>query len=116
MQDPDSTGLLGALAKGGAGHAWKFRRTRLERNDPILVLKHSHAKSAGTRAHAAQIGAERVGLDPYGSMHPGCLGGPDVDLSADLAVPLSMALHELSANAARYGALSARLAWRWNGA
>jgi two-component sensor histidine kinase len=31
------------------------------------------------------------------------LAGPDVDLSADLAIPLSMALHELTANAARYG-------------
>jgi two-component sensor histidine kinase len=36
------------------------------------------------------------------------LEGPDVDLSADLAVPLSMALHELTANAAQYGALSVR--------
>jgi PAS domain S-box-containing protein len=36
------------------------------------------------------------------------LCGPDVDLSADLAIPLSMALHELTANAARYGALSVR--------
>jgi PAS domain S-box-containing protein len=36
------------------------------------------------------------------------LEGPDVNLSADLAVPLSMAFHELTANAARYGALSVR--------
>jgi two-component sensor histidine kinase len=36
------------------------------------------------------------------------LEGPPLDLSADLAVPLSMALHELTANAARYGALSIR--------
>jgi PAS domain S-box-containing protein len=36
------------------------------------------------------------------------LEGPDVDLASDLAVPLSMALHELTANAARYGALSVR--------
>ncbi len=36
------------------------------------------------------------------------LEGPDVDLAADLAVPLSMALHELTTNAARYGALSVR--------
>ena len=36
------------------------------------------------------------------------LEGPDIDLAADLAVPLSMALHELTANAARYGALSVR--------
>ncbi|MBJ6125673.1 PAS domain S-box protein [Microvirga sp. BT325] len=36
------------------------------------------------------------------------LEGPDVSLSADLAVPLSMAFHELTANAAQYGALSVR--------
>ena len=34
------------------------------------------------------------------------LKGPPVELSADLAVPISMALHELTANAVRYGALS----------
>jgi two-component sensor histidine kinase len=36
------------------------------------------------------------------------LEGPALDVSADLAIPLSMALHELTANAARYGALSVR--------
>ncbi len=36
------------------------------------------------------------------------LEGPEVNLAADLAVPLSMAFHELTANAARYGALSVR--------
>jgi two-component sensor histidine kinase len=34
------------------------------------------------------------------------LTGPALDLSADLAVPLGMALHELAANAAKFGALS----------
>ena len=32
--------------------------------------------------------------------------GPSVELSADLAVPVGMVLHELTANAVRYGALS----------
>lgn len=32
--------------------------------------------------------------------------GPPVDLAAELAVPVGMALHELTANAVRYGALS----------
>jgi len=36
------------------------------------------------------------------------LEGPPVDLAADIAIPLSMAFHELTANAARYGALSVR--------
>jgi two-component sensor histidine kinase len=40
-----------------------------------------------------------------------------VDLSADLAIPLGMALHELTSNAARHGALSVpeggvEVAWR----
>jgi two-component sensor histidine kinase len=34
------------------------------------------------------------------------LNGPRVELSADLAVPVGMALHELSTNAVKYGALS----------
>jgi two-component sensor histidine kinase len=32
--------------------------------------------------------------------------GPSVDLAADLAIPVGMALHELTTNAVRYGALS----------
>ncbi len=45
------------------------------------------------------------------------LDGPPVELSADLAVPVGMALHELTANAARFGALSVpggRVELRWN--
>jgi two-component sensor histidine kinase len=34
------------------------------------------------------------------------VGGPPVELAADLAVPVGMALHELTANAAKFGALS----------
>jgi two-component sensor histidine kinase len=45
------------------------------------------------------------------------LVGPPVELSADLAVPVGMALHELTTNAVRYGALSVptgyvRVQWR----
>jgi two-component sensor histidine kinase len=36
------------------------------------------------------------------------LEGPSLEVSADLAIPLGMAIHELTANAARYGALSVR--------
>lgn len=45
------------------------------------------------------------------------LDGPPVELSADLAVPVGMALHELTANAARFGALSVqqgRVELRWS--
>ncbi len=43
--------------------------------------------------------------------------GPPVDLAADLAVPVGMALHELTTNAVRYGALSVSEGYvelRWN--
>jgi two-component sensor histidine kinase len=45
------------------------------------------------------------------------LGGPDVRLPAESAVPLGMVLHELATNAVKYGALSAAegrldIAWR----
>lgn len=36
------------------------------------------------------------------------LNGPNVELPSEVAVPLSMALHELTTNAARFGALSVR--------
>jgi two-component sensor histidine kinase len=43
--------------------------------------------------------------------------GPPVELSADLAVPVGMALHELTTNAVRYGALSVPAGYvrvQWN--
>ena len=47
-------------------------------------------------------------LDPYsdGSGERVVIKGPEVELSADCAVPLSMAIHELTTNAVKYGALS----------
>jgi PAS domain S-box-containing protein len=36
------------------------------------------------------------------------LSGPDVELTSDLAVPIGMAIHELTTNAAKHGALSRR--------
>jgi two-component sensor histidine kinase len=47
-------------------------------------------------------------LQPFIEEGPGrvALDGPAIDLSADLAVPVGMALHELTSNAVRHGALS----------
>jgi len=47
-------------------------------------------------------------LSPYNNhtAHRIVLNGPRVELSADLAVPTGMAIHELTTNAAKYGALS----------
>ncbi len=48
-------------------------------------------------------------LDPYddGAARRIRLEGPVVELGADIAVPVSMAIHELTTNAAKHGALSA---------
>ena len=58
-------------------------------------------------------------LAPYNDGTEGrvVLEGPPVELAADLAVPTGMAIHELSSNAAKYGALSTpagRLQVRWD--
>jgi two-component sensor histidine kinase len=58
-------------------------------------------------------------LAPYDDGTEGriTLEGPPVELAADLAVPTGMAIHELSANAAKHGALSTqagRLFVRWD--
>ena len=57
-------------------------------------------------------------LAPFGLDRPGrfSLDGPPVRITAKAALALSMALHELSTNAAKYGALSApdgHVAIRW---
>src|SRR5215212_2951068 len=39
------------------------------------------------------------------------LAGPAVELSAELAVPIGMAIHELTTNAAKYGAFSTPRGW-----
>jgi len=50
----------------------------------------------------------RTELEPYddGSGHRIVLSGPSLELSADLAIPTGMAIHELATNAVTHGALS----------
>ena len=55
-------------------------------------------------------------LRPHGREDQVTLSGPDVDLSPRCALALSLALHELTTNAIKYGALSAdggRVTVRW---
>lgn len=47
-------------------------------------------------------------LEPYTEGDRVSLSGPDIDLPSDIAVPLGMAIHELTTNAVKYGALSSR--------
>ena len=60
--------------------------------------------------------AVEAALVPFGREHRFVLDGPALRISARAALALSMALHELCTNAAKYGALSApegRVAVRW---
>jgi two-component sensor histidine kinase len=57
-------------------------------------------------------------LLPFTKDHPSrfTLDGSALELAADLAIPVGMALHELASNAAKYGALSTpagRVEVRW---
>ena len=61
----------------------------------------------------------RAELEPYddGSEHRITLAGPPVELSSELAVPIGMAVHELTTNAAKHGALGelgGRVEVRWS--
>jgi PAS domain S-box-containing protein len=61
----------------------------------------------------------RAELEPYddGSEHRITLAGPPVELPSELAVPIGMALHELTTNAAKHGALGelgGRVEVRWS--
>jgi two-component sensor histidine kinase len=60
-------------------------------------------------------------LDSHGGRDRVELDGPDLNLSAKAVLRLSLVLHELATNAAKYGALSkdagsVRLTWRIEGA
>lgn len=77
----------------------------------IAVLAQTHDVLVQTSWSAAPIhdvigAALRVGDDRSGRIH---VAGPDIRLHAKAALALSMALHELSTNATKYGALSVEI-------
>lgn len=77
------------------------------------LLGQRHWRGAPLRELVAQA------LDPFAGAGAGpeiSLAGPEVLVGVEAAQPLSMALHELATNAAKYGALSvpgAQLSVRW---
>ncbi|MEA1831443.1 HWE histidine kinase domain-containing protein [Methylobacterium durans] len=82
----------------------------------IMSLAHTHSVLTEDTWQTASLRSLLVNeLKPYaeGPMDGGADGrvtleGPPVDLASEIAVPIGMAIHELTTNAAKYGALSTR--------
>ncbi|NEU14255.1 PAS domain-containing protein [Methylobacterium sp. BTF04] len=73
----------------------------------IVSLARTHALITEDEAQVACFeGLLRAELDPYNENGRIRLDGPKLRLPSDLAVPISMALHELTTNAVRHGALA----------
>jgi PAS domain S-box-containing protein len=73
----------------------------------IVSLARTHALITEDEAQVASFaGLLRAELDPYNESGRITLEGPNLKLPSELAVPVSMALHELTTNALRHGALS----------
>ncbi|WCS24241.1 PAS domain-containing protein [Methylobacterium sp. NMS14P] len=73
----------------------------------ILSLARTHALITEDQAQVASFeGLLRAELDPYDEGGRVTLSGPGLNLPSELAVPVSMALHELTTNALRHGGLS----------
>ncbi|MGH1571802.1 HWE histidine kinase domain-containing protein [Methylobacterium sp. P31] len=83
----------------------------------ITSLARTHALITDDQAQAVSFeGLLRAELDPYNERGRLSLEGPAVVLSSEFAVPVGMALHELTTNALRHGALAdpnGRLHVRW---
>jgi two-component sensor histidine kinase len=86
----------------------------------IVALAHTHTMLTEDYWQTASLGEIlNAELGPYRSKSEDrvSLDGPDIHMQADLAVPLGMAIHELSTNAAKYGSLSVpegKLQVRWD--
>jgi PAS domain S-box-containing protein len=89
---------------------------RLALDARILSLAHAHdvlTESNGSGADLAQVVARAMA--PFAAAQI-AREGPAVDVSPRMALALTMVLHELATNAAKYGALSrpeGRIALRW---
>jgi len=73
----------------------------------IVSLARTHALITEDQAQVASFeGLLRAELDPYNENGRITLRGPDLRLPSEVAVPVGMALHELTTNALRHGALA----------
>lgn len=108
-------GLLGATARSTRS-VDEFYRSFADR---IVSLASTHnllTEDYWQTASLAEMLTNELGHYDDGAAGRITLEGPAVELPADLAVPVGMAMHELATNAAKHGALSVpggQLAVRW---
>jgi two-component sensor histidine kinase len=98
-------GLLGATARS-THSVDEFYRSFADR---IVSLANTHnllTEDYWQTASLVEMLKNELGHYDDGARHRIVLQGPPVELSADLAVPIGMAVHELTTNAAKHGALS----------
>ena len=98
-------GLLGATARSTSSVEDFYQSF----SDRIVSLASTHTLLTEDYWQTASLrDMLRNELAPYddGASRRIVLEGPMVELAADLAVPTGMAIHELTTNAAKYGALS----------
>ncbi len=92
--------------------AFERRVLALSRAHDVLIQKNWSA--AKLRAVMESVLSMQTDLDRF------ALEGPDMDISPQAALSLSLLLHELATNALKYGALSSqsgmvRVSWRTGG-
>ena len=104
-----ASSTLRGVAERAPVEAFERRVLALSRAHDVLMQKSWTA--AKMRAVMESVLAMQADLDRF------ALDGPDLDISPQAALSLSLLLHELATNALKYGALSAatgrvRIAWR----
>jgi two-component sensor histidine kinase len=98
-----------ALLRATAGSAKTVEDFKEVFTDRILALSRTHSLLVESSWQSVSlVDILRGELAPYDEETTGRvrLAGPEIELSADLAVPVGMAVHELTTNAAKYGALA----------
>jgi two-component sensor histidine kinase len=109
-------GLLGATARS-TNSVDEFYRSFADR---IVSLANTHnllTEDYWQTAPLIEMFKNELAHYDDGAQQRISLDGPPVELSADLAVPIGMAVHELTTNAAKHGALSVsggQIAVTWN--
>lgn len=96
--------IMGATART-SGNIDEFKAALIGRIGSLAKTHLLLADEAGT-ASLSELLHKELGAFDDGSEGRIVVSGPPVELSAQLAVSLGMALHELATNAARFGALS----------